>query len=398
MAKSKSFFGLRKGSTKSHTYSVLDGQQVTKDRVYDVKNPRTQGQMRQRMVMTTVGAAYKYLKAIADHSFEGRSSGMQCMRAFNSANLNRFKAGAALNGNVAYNEYKDGEINPLPFKLSEGSLSGIAYAFGADGRLAITFAKANADLSTAEGVYELMGVQKDDLITFCTVVGQHSIKNGVYDYKPKSFDIVRLRCDKSGAITDVMQAFTVTSNSATAQVTFATVANGFEVKSLLADFGAVIQSRKSNENWLRSTTYMVVKDGVVDGVLTQNQLSTYPIGNDLVLNNGHMANGDAVSDSPSPGALVISPAAWTASVDKGSNATQKFTFANDAGDNVTVNVGSTGITSAVAADKKSVTLTASNVQSEIKGSVTIAVGSNTASIPVTIGVAYDPAVGGDLDM
>lgn len=55
MAKSKGFFALRKGSTKSLTYSVLDGMQITKDRVYDVKNPRTESQMRQRMLMTTVG-------------------------------------------------------------------------------------------------------------------------------------------------------------------------------------------------------------------------------------------------------------------------------------------------------------------------------------------------------
>ena len=41
MAQSKGFFGRRKGSTKSLTFSVLDGKQITKDRVYDVKNPRT---------------------------------------------------------------------------------------------------------------------------------------------------------------------------------------------------------------------------------------------------------------------------------------------------------------------------------------------------------------------
>ena len=33
MATSKTYFGLRHGSTKSHTYSVVNGKQVTKDRV-----------------------------------------------------------------------------------------------------------------------------------------------------------------------------------------------------------------------------------------------------------------------------------------------------------------------------------------------------------------------------
>lgn len=48
MAKSNSFFGLRRGSTKSHTYQVLKGQQITKDRVSYVSNPRSDAQMTQR--------------------------------------------------------------------------------------------------------------------------------------------------------------------------------------------------------------------------------------------------------------------------------------------------------------------------------------------------------------
>lgn len=51
MAKSASFFGLRRGSTKTLTFSVLDGQQITKDRVTEVKNPRTDMQMQQRCLM-----------------------------------------------------------------------------------------------------------------------------------------------------------------------------------------------------------------------------------------------------------------------------------------------------------------------------------------------------------
>ena len=41
MAKSANYFGLRTGSTKSHTFSVVDGKQITKDRVEGGKDPRT---------------------------------------------------------------------------------------------------------------------------------------------------------------------------------------------------------------------------------------------------------------------------------------------------------------------------------------------------------------------
>lgn len=307
MAKSKGFFGLRKGSTKSLTFSVLDGKQITKDRVYDVKNPRTEAQMRQRMLMTTVGAAYKMLKSIADHSFEGYSSGMQCMRQFNSRNLNRFKKAAAAKGEVAFNEYKDGDINPLPFILASGSLPGFDYKLDATSNLEIVGQKDDADFTTAEGIYAALGVQRNDLITFCTVIGEGTVSNGVYTYKAERFDIVRLYCDKSGTVAKAADAFTISTNNDQAAVSMSVAANAITIKSGEADFGAVIQSRKNDSGWLRSNAIMVVSDTAISGVKTANQLATYPVGTELILNNGPMANqGDAEVVEPKPGVKPLS--------------------------------------------------------------------------------------------
>lgn len=307
MAKSKGFFGLRKGSTKSLTFSVLDGKQITKDRVYDVKNPRTEAQMRQRMLMTTVGAAYKMLKSIADHSFEGYSSGMQCMREFNSRNLNRFKKAAAAKGEVAFNEYKDGDINPLPFILASGSLPGFDYKLDATSNLEIVGQKDDADFTTAEGIYAALGVQRNDLITFCTVIGEGSDSNGVYTYKAERFDIVRLYCDKSGTVAKAADAFTISTNNDQAAVSMSVAANAITIKSGEADFGAVIQSRKNDSGWLRSNAVMVVNDTTISGVKTANQLATYPVGTELILNNGPMANqGDAEVVEQKPGVKPLS--------------------------------------------------------------------------------------------
>ena len=57
MAKSSTYFGLRRGSTKSHTFSVVDGKQITKDRVEGGKDPRTFAQMSQRCLVSTIGSA-----------------------------------------------------------------------------------------------------------------------------------------------------------------------------------------------------------------------------------------------------------------------------------------------------------------------------------------------------
>lgn len=334
MAQSKGFFGLRKGSTKSLTFSVLDGKQITKDRVYDVKNPRTEAQMRQRMLMTTIGAAYKTLKSIADHSFEGYSSGMQCMRQFNSRNLNRFKQAAAAKGSVAFNEYKDGDVNPMPFILASGSLPGFAFKFDKTSNLEIVGEKEDADFTTAEGIYAALGVQRNDLITFCTVIGEGTTTNGVYSYKAENFNIVRLYCDKSGSVTKPADAFTISTNNDQATIAMSTAANAITIKTSEADFGAVIQSRKNDSGWLRSDAVMIVNDTVIADVKTANQLATYPVGTELILNNGPMDNqGDAGAAEAKPG---VNPKNYTVA----SGQTAQIGISNPKNETVTCTVKS----------------------------------------------------------
>ena len=87
MAKSKSFFGLRTGSTKSLPFSVYRGTQVTKDRATRVANPRTVAQMQQRSKVPLVAAARVALAELVDHSFEGVPYGQDSLQKFSSLNL-----------------------------------------------------------------------------------------------------------------------------------------------------------------------------------------------------------------------------------------------------------------------------------------------------------------------
>ena len=87
MARSKSFFGLRTGSTKSLTFQVYRGQQITKDRVYRVSNPRSEAQMTQRALIPIVAAARSALKGLVDHSFEGVAYGEASLKEFSKQNL-----------------------------------------------------------------------------------------------------------------------------------------------------------------------------------------------------------------------------------------------------------------------------------------------------------------------
>lgn len=87
MAISKSFFGLRRGSTKDHTFSTYRGKQVTKSRVAHVANPQSQYQMRQRLKLVMVANTATKLKGLVDHSFEGVNYGQDSIGKFRSMNL-----------------------------------------------------------------------------------------------------------------------------------------------------------------------------------------------------------------------------------------------------------------------------------------------------------------------
>ena len=82
MAKSKSFFGLRKGSTKSMTFSTLNGQQVTKDRVSEVRNPKTSGQAVQRMKLAPAQKFYEAFEDVLNHSWQGVEYGNKSRQKF----------------------------------------------------------------------------------------------------------------------------------------------------------------------------------------------------------------------------------------------------------------------------------------------------------------------------
>ena len=125
MAKSKSFFGLRTGSTKSLTFQIYRGQQITKDRVTKVANPRSTLQMEQRSKLPIVASARSALKGLVDHSWEGVPYGEQSLRTFSSKNL---AAGALRVYSYASPDAPSPGI--AEFQVSQGSLRG----FNADAK------------------------------------------------------------------------------------------------------------------------------------------------------------------------------------------------------------------------------------------------------------------------
>lgn len=300
MAKSKGFFGLRSGSTKNFTFSELNGQQITKERVYKVKNPRTLQQMRQRMVMASVSAGYSYLKEICDHSFEGFGVGSPCMSEFMRLNLDALKTKAQNDSAVvAFNAFQDKNINPVPFVVAKGSLDEIVPTI-ADGKLSWSTPKNDADTTTAEGIYAALGLNQGDMVTFI-LCGGDFVSNAALTFAPQPLAITRLRADKQGAVSSLADAFTVESNDKdNINVDFSLGSNiVIEAHCDKMVMGAVIISRKAADKWLRSNATMVLKTGIPTTTVSR-QLATYPVERDLILNGSGLAKGSSTSSLPKP--------------------------------------------------------------------------------------------------
>lgn len=304
MAKSKGFFGLRSGSTKNFTFSELNGQQITKERVYKVKNPRTLQQMRQRMVMATVSAAYSYLKEICDHSFEGFGVGSPCMSEFMRINLNALKAEAQNDAaKIAFNAYQDKKMNPVPVIVSQGSLSGFVPEI--DGmEFSIQIEHEVENLASAELIYEAMGIKAGDLVTFMIATGNVTTGVEYFGWTPNPLAIIRLHADKNGPVSNIADAFTIESNGLEGiTLNFNSTGNKIKIYTEIENtaFGAVILSRKAADKWLRSNSVMVIDPDMKFSMPTvARQLSTYPVERDLILNGSGLAKGSSTSSLPKP--------------------------------------------------------------------------------------------------
>lgn len=84
--------GFARGKVGDLVFTRRNGQQVTRPRVREVANPKTEGQQIQRMIFASVVAAYSRMKSITDHSFEGYKYGADSQARFMSVNLKRLRA------------------------------------------------------------------------------------------------------------------------------------------------------------------------------------------------------------------------------------------------------------------------------------------------------------------
>lgn len=296
MAKSKSFFGLRQGSTKSLTFAVLNGKQVTKDRVMGGKNPRSQAQMVQRMCMATASAAYAAMKQIVDHSFEGYAYGSANMSRFISLNTKAIKADYdAEGGQFGFNPYGDRQLKQGGYIVSQGNASAISkdvfhFSRGSsDNSVDIILpAVGESEVVSANALMEHFGCNVGDMATVVAIAPAYV---GSENY----FIFVRVKFLKSGTAglttANLADYIKIESNVAIGSATVETGMIQIPLTSVKIDntfhpnYG-VIHSVKTSNGWLRSNVTLEWYTSDEYPVSAADALATYPVGETYVLNGG----------------------------------------------------------------------------------------------------------------
>ena len=173
-------------------YKGANGETIQRE-VVSPSNPKTQAQNIQRIVMSTVGAAYSVMKAICDHSFEGTKKGQETMSLFMSENIQKCRAAIEemqSQGVAFLNMYSFVPVGmkhafaPNQYLVAMGSLPRVNTTWIADAESNILYPTiaALANKTTYGDIINMLNLKRGDQLTFCTVKQGATIQESQFNY------------------------------------------------------------------------------------------------------------------------------------------------------------------------------------------------------------------------
>ena len=255
------------------SFANRQGQNIARQRPASVKNPMTEGQQNQRMIFTTVQAAYKKMGTIADHSFEGYSYGAKSMARFMKLNLKALK-GTELGVNFKGNT---GIVAPNNFVISEGSLPSPMLSVGIDATTRVVNTEASVgeitDISkvTVAQFLAATGTKLGQQLTFVSVANSNVGALYAGDLMQPKYSLLKvsrviLKTDLKGTETlfdakgNFITALLSENSEDVSEITFAIYAERLNWKhgwnNAYMVCAAVILSEKQGTTWARSSEVM----------------------------------------------------------------------------------------------------------------------------------------------
>lgn len=274
MSKGNMLLGYARGKVGDLVFSRSNGKQITRARASQVRNPQTESQMIQRIILNTVAQAYSKFINITDHSFEGVNGAQKSMSYFMRRNMDNLRTrlqndiaeGYDLGSIYAFTPVGSNEYSANEYIMSKGTLPEIVAGF-ATGNVAKFALSAN----TYQAVLSDYGLQRGDQLTLIVTQGTTGANTSFYFAR-----IILDPTNPDGTPASLDSAF-IGSNAVNLpnprnEGTFNTLefANGVGVKynfsNAVVSGACVIVSRKNSDgSWLRSNATLAQNISAVAG-------------------------------------------------------------------------------------------------------------------------------------
>lgn len=319
MAKGNMLLGHARGKVGSLVFSRQNGKQVTRAKAETVRNPQTEKQIVQRIILNTISQAYSRMASITDHSFEGKSNPSENMAAFMKRNMNelRSKISRAVDAGNTFEEITNfapiGTSNFVynPLVISMGALPKIPVISVTSG----TGAKTGAvTANTYQAVIDAFALQRGDQLTFVNIV-EDAQGNKYFYYSRVILNPVDAEGNNLPLSTAFINQDAIVSPSPKnegqfAALSFDTTGITFAVGNTAVKAAAVIVSReKGDGSYARSEATLVLDENAIDesidmctlqDAIDQFQENGVGLDNSKYLNNASFKGG-AASGSGSNG-------------------------------------------------------------------------------------------------
>lgn len=174
MAKGNLILGNASGKLGDVVLYRKGGYQQSRVRVRQIGNPRSEQQVIQRVVTSTIAKAYSILAGICDHSFEGNQGKAKNMGEFMKLNIlaqkNRINvAPMGYRGLTHFNAKTEVQALVNSYVMSAGQLQEVP--FQSDGGTFKLGASLAANFTYAQ-LAAAIGAQQGDQVTFVNVIGE----------------------------------------------------------------------------------------------------------------------------------------------------------------------------------------------------------------------------------
>lgn len=315
MSKGNMLLGQARGKVGSLVFSRQNGKQVTRAKAESVRNPQTEKQVVQRIILNTISQAYSRMSSITDHSFEGKTNPAENMAAFMKRNMNdlRSKISAAVAAGQSFEDIFNfapiGSANFVynPLVISMGALPKVPVISVTSGTGAKTGAVA---ANTYQGVIDAFNLQRGDQLTFINIC-EDNLGNKYFYYNRVILNPV----DENGVNLPLSTAFIadgeVVSPSPKNEGSFAALqyaADGitFAIGNTAVKAAAVIVSReKGDGSWARSEASLILDPNAIeesiDAMTLQDAVDAFSensvgLDNSKYLNNASFKGGSSAQE------------------------------------------------------------------------------------------------------